>query len=244
MMLMWAEHNVSTKLLTFPSAQWYRGSLEQCWRIFFGGVFDKRDGMLFAARRHEDSNVHRRGDSKTMTKNIGVGSFFKNKKIKERPNPPAVEAGHPAFSGKIWTAESAEGETSSAVWLLMMKISPDVSDRWSPMIENESSSRKIGTSCFALLTMLSDNRLDELTRPKPLPEILTAQSGRTSDPLVDAPTRPDAWSTLTATASRRIDVPIAIGMTIFVVLLKTRVFPEFFVEKTFELRSEVCDKNE
>ena len=41
--------------------------------------------MLFAARRNEDGNVHRRdGVSKTVTKNMWAG-LFKNKKIKAPP---------------------------------------------------------------------------------------------------------------------------------------------------------------
>jgi len=53
-------------------------NLKECRQIFFGGVFDKRVGMLFAARRNEDGNVHRRdGVSKTVTKNMREG-FFKN----------------------------------------------------------------------------------------------------------------------------------------------------------------------
>jgi hypothetical protein len=55
--------------------------------------------MLFAARRNEDGNVHRRdGVLKTVTKNMRTG-FFKNQKIKERPNMSADKAGKaPAVS--------------------------------------------------------------------------------------------------------------------------------------------------
>ena len=50
--------------------------LEYGGKIFFGGVFDKRAGMLFAARNYEDGNVHGSdGVSKTVIKNI-AGRFF------------------------------------------------------------------------------------------------------------------------------------------------------------------------
>ena len=50
-----------------------------------GGVFDRWVRMLFAARRNEDGNVHRRdGVSKTVTKNMWAG-LFKNPKSKEGP---------------------------------------------------------------------------------------------------------------------------------------------------------------
>ncbi len=72
------------------------------WQIFFGGVFDKRAGMLFAARRNEDGNVHRRdGVSKTVTKNMRVGFFFKNPKTKERPKEAPAR-------GSTITADTAE----------------------------------------------------------------------------------------------------------------------------------------
>ena len=90
---MWAEHCHRLEPLTLLSAHWQMPSLEHGWQIFFthteyifskvfvsslrsvgpafGGinsVFDKRVGMLFAARRNEDGNpdlksgqvVHRR----------------------------------------------------------------------------------------------------------------------------------------------------------------------------------------
>lgn len=159
-----------------------------------------------------------------------VGSFFKNQKIKERQKT--------APNGtKDLTADSA-------VWFCLIKISADVSDRWSPLMEKESPSRKIGTSCFALLTMHSGVTFGELassvqpvTRPNPLPDVLTVPIGRMSEPQADDLTHSDARLTLTSNASQCADK----NLTIFVVLLKTRVFPEFFVEKTFELRSEVCD---
>jgi len=62
--------------------------------------------LLFAARRNEDGNVHRReGVSKTVTKNMWV-VFFKNQKPKERPNLPADEAGDAPFGGKNITADT------------------------------------------------------------------------------------------------------------------------------------------
>jgi hypothetical protein len=79
-----------------------------------GGVFDKRVGMLFPIPASGIRNVHRRGDysltsfvheiaslsSKTVTKNMRVG-FFKNQKIKERPqNAPE--------RGSTITADTAE----------------------------------------------------------------------------------------------------------------------------------------
>ena len=68
---------------------------------FFGEVFDKRAGMLFAARRNEDGNVHRRdGVSKTVTKNMWAG-LFKNLKSKEGPKEAP-------FRGKNISAETAE----------------------------------------------------------------------------------------------------------------------------------------
>lgn len=77
---MWTEYSRKLESLPLLSAQWHCLSLECGWRVFFGGVFDKRVGMLFAARRNEDGNVHRRdGVSKTVTKNMWVG-FFENKK--------------------------------------------------------------------------------------------------------------------------------------------------------------------
>jgi hypothetical protein len=83
--------------------------------VFFGGVFDRRVGMLFSARRNEDGNVHRRdGVSKTVTKNTSDG-IFKNKKIKSPPE-------NPAFSGRKLTAVPPDGETSSAVSFFLMEI--------------------------------------------------------------------------------------------------------------------------
>lgn len=72
--------------------------------------------MLFAARRNEDGNVHRRdGVSKTVTKIMCDGFFFKNPKTKERPNQPAGEAGEAPFQpvgrhsrGSTITADTAE----------------------------------------------------------------------------------------------------------------------------------------
>ncbi|MBN2215674.1 MAG: hypothetical protein JW723_15705 [Bacteroidales bacterium] len=64
--------------------------------------------MLFAARRNEVGNVHRRdGVSKTVTKIMWVG-LFKNPKPKERPNPPAGEAGESPFRCSTITADTAE----------------------------------------------------------------------------------------------------------------------------------------
>jgi hypothetical protein len=58
---------------------------KECKQIFFGGVFEKSVRMLFAARRNEEGNVHRReGVSKTVIKNMCVG-FFKNSNQKDRP---------------------------------------------------------------------------------------------------------------------------------------------------------------
>jgi len=90
---MWAEYSLRLELLMLMSTQCHRCLIERGWQIFFGGVFDKRVSMLFAARRNEDGNVHRRdGVSKTVTKNMRVG-LFKNPKPKERPNPPALPTG-------------------------------------------------------------------------------------------------------------------------------------------------------
>jgi len=121
-MMIWAEHCHKLEPLPLLSAQWHCRSLERGWQIFLGGVFDLRVWMLFAARRNEDGNVHRRdGVSKTVTKNMW-GGFFKNPKTKERPNPPALptgqaggEAGEAPFQpmgrhsrGKNITADTAE----------------------------------------------------------------------------------------------------------------------------------------
>ena len=56
-----AAHYKRLELPLLLSAQWCRRLLECGGRIFFGGVFDKRAGMLFAARKYEDGNVHGRG---------------------------------------------------------------------------------------------------------------------------------------------------------------------------------------
>ena len=73
---MWAAHYKRLELWGLLSAQWCRRLLECGGKIFFGGVFDKRAGMLFAARKYEDGNVHgRAGVSKTVIKNI-AGWFF------------------------------------------------------------------------------------------------------------------------------------------------------------------------
>src|SRR3972149_6748336 len=75
-MMMWAEHYHRLESLSLLSAQWPGASLEHWRQIFFAGVFDKQVGMLFAARRNEDGNVHRRdGGSKTVTKNMCAGFF-------------------------------------------------------------------------------------------------------------------------------------------------------------------------
>ncbi|MBN2572555.1 MAG: hypothetical protein JXA68_10540, partial [Ignavibacteriales bacterium] len=63
--------------------------------------------MLFADRRYEDGNVHRRvGVSKTVTKNVWVG-FFKNLIIKAPPDLSDEKAGNPAESERKLTAVSA-----------------------------------------------------------------------------------------------------------------------------------------
>jgi len=85
-MMIWAEHCHRLESLPLLSAQWQGPSLERWRQIFFGGVFDKRVRMLFAARSPEfisgeDGNVHRRdGVSKTVTKNMWVG-FFRDFRI-------------------------------------------------------------------------------------------------------------------------------------------------------------------
>jgi len=43
-----------------------RTLIRMWWQVFFGGVFDKRVGMLFAARRNEDGNVHSRVGSQKL----------------------------------------------------------------------------------------------------------------------------------------------------------------------------------
>ena len=74
-MMMWAEHCHRLELLHLLSAQWQRPLLEWRGLIFFGGFFDKRDGMLFAARSlpaggteagNEDGNVHRRAGAQKL----------------------------------------------------------------------------------------------------------------------------------------------------------------------------------
>ena len=105
--MMWAEHIHRLESLSLLSAQWQRFSLERCGQIFFGGVFDKRVGMLFAARRNEDGNVHRRRRvSKTVTKNMWEG-FFKNQNQKERPEKTAEGGNAPLCGVEILTKVSA-----------------------------------------------------------------------------------------------------------------------------------------
>jgi hypothetical protein len=85
-------------------------------QIFFGEVFDKRVRMLFAARRYEDGNVHRRERvSKTVTKNMWEG-FLKKQGIKERPkNAPAVSA----YRLKRGTNRTAGTAEMSFCWLIL-----------------------------------------------------------------------------------------------------------------------------
>ena len=117
-------------------------------QIFLGGVFDKRAGMLFAARRNEDGNVHRRDDpvkyvvinyisdlyvefhraglSKTVTKNMW-GGFFK---------PPE------RFHSSDFAPDGSEELTAvSAVSASLVENPIDAADRRSPLMTNKSSSR-------------------------------------------------------------------------------------------------------
>jgi len=171
------------------------------WQIFFGGVFDKRVGMLFAARRNEDGNVHRRdGVSKTVTKNMRAG-FFKNQKIKERPNLSADKAGNAPFRGKNITADLPDGEARTA----------------------DRSFRSLiltGMSCFLSALFY---RLARLTLKSAF------QTART--------TRFDV--SVLATSGRLVDSAIFLIKNVNLLIINT--FCQFFVEKRFELRIEVCD---
>ncbi len=201
---MWAEHNVSTKLLTFLSTQWQLHLLERCGQLFFGGIFDNCVGMLFGARRNEDGNVHRRdGVSKTVTKNMWAGSFFKNQKIKERPKTaPNGATCLPCLTARQATRQE-DLTADSTVWFCLIKISADVSDRWSPLMESESFR-------FALLTMLSGFRSDGLNSPNPLSDGLTVPIGRLSERQTGDPTRSDTRLTLTSNASQWADENLTI----------------------------------
>ncbi|MBN1969867.1 MAG: hypothetical protein JW870_10910, partial [Candidatus Delongbacteria bacterium] len=92
MIMMWAEHCQILEPPLLLSAQWHYRFLERGWQIFFGGVFDKRVGMLFPTNLRFARDVHRRDRvSKTVTKNIWVSFFFKNPKTKERPKEAPAE---------------------------------------------------------------------------------------------------------------------------------------------------------
>jgi hypothetical protein len=186
--MMWAKKYHRLEPLTLLSSQWQRPSLERCGQIFFGGVFDKRVRMLFAARRNEDGNVHRRdGVSKTVTKNMWDG-FFKNQKIKERPNMSADNAGNAI------TAEIAE-----------MSFRPLI---------------LAGMSCFLSALFSRFARL-------------TLKSGYQTARTI----RFDG--SLLATSDRLVDVDVFLIKNFNLLIISN--FCQFFVEKTFELRIEVCD---
>jgi len=193
-MIMWAVHCHRLEPLTLLPAQWHLFLSGQGGQIFFGGVFDKRAGMLFAARRNEDGNVHRRVAtvkyvvinlypsglyvrfhrarlSKTMTKNMRVG-FFKNKKIKAQKKTAPNGAACLPTRQKYLTAVSA-------VSSFLMEIFPFCSARCSRL-------------------------------------------------------------TLSTNASRWIHENLIISSK----LLITKGYCELFIEKRFELRSEVCDNRE
>ena len=199
-------------------------------QIFFGGVFDKRAGMLFAARRNEDGNVHRRdGVSKTVTKNMW-GGFFK----------PTVRS----HSSDFAPTGSEELTAVSAVSASLVENPFDDADRRSPLMTNKSSSRISGTSYFSLLMVVTGCQPDEPTHPNPLSDVLTASSPLPTDapqPMsarqADDPTFPNARQTLIADPQLRFD---SLLITL-VSLLKTNAFCEFLLERMFELRSEVCD---
>ncbi len=114
---MWAAQYLWLEPLRLLSAHWHGRWLEYGWQVFFGGVFDRRVGMLFSARRNEDGNVHRRdGVSKTVTKNTSDG-IFKNKKIKSPPE-------NPAFSGRKIDGGSAGWRDKLAVSFFLMELIP------------------------------------------------------------------------------------------------------------------------
>ena len=199
-------------------------------QIFFGGVFDKRAGMLFAARRNEDGNVHRRdGVSKTVTKNMW-GGFFK----------PA-ERSH---SSDFAPVRAEELTAVSAVSASLVENPFDAADRRSPLMTNKSSFRISGTSYFSLLMVVTGFQPDEPTHPNPFPDVLTVSSPLpidTPQPMSarqdNDPTFPNARQTLIADPQLRFD---SLLITL-VSLLKTNTFCEFLLERMFELRSEVCD---
>jgi hypothetical protein len=268
MMVMWAEHCYRLESLILLSAQWQCRLLECGWQIFFGGVFDKRVGMLFAARSPEitsgeDGNVHRRGDSKTVTKNIWEG-FFKNQNQKERPEKTAeggnfltkVSAGisfHPLILTEKFSQCARLTLKSAFQNARMKKVSgfqPELLTFPSFLIMNES-------------TLMMDNPdfLIGLT----LPCILMADDG------VKTPSDADVRTTyfdgqlladfvkLLATFSRLVDIEVFLIKTFS--LLKSKVFCSQIVckyfnvvqkltasvyghlaDRRFELRLEVPDK--
>jgi len=198
--MMWAEQYRRLEPLTLLSAQWQLSSLECGGQILFGRVFEKRVGMLFAASRNEDGNVHRRDRvSKTVTKNMWDGHF--KDQIKERPNLSADKAGNAPFRGKTITADSAERSFHPMNLAGMSCLLSALFSRCA-RLTLKSAFQNARTTCFYVSLMAVLVRL-------------LASSGC----LVDA----------------------AVFLIKNDILLIINTLCQFFVDKMFELRVEVCD---
>ena len=76
MMMMWAAQYLRLEPPMLLTAHWQKRLLACDGKVFFGGVFDKRAGMLFPTNLRFARDGHRRvGVSKIVTKNTSVGIF-------------------------------------------------------------------------------------------------------------------------------------------------------------------------
>ena len=166
--------------------------------------------------------------------------FFKNQEKQERPNLSALpegeagdKAGNAPERGTNRTAGTAE---MSFRWL----IRAGMFTRIARMMKVSGCKPTASFDTPDVLTLLST------PKPKPpyafngltLPRILTADVGvKTPSPKDVRTTRFDV--SVLATSGRLVDVDIFLIKNTN--LLKTKIYCQFFVEKRFELRLEVCD---
>jgi hypothetical protein len=250
------------------SAQWQRPSVERGWQVFFGGVFDLRVGMLFAARSPdissgEDGNVHRRdGVSKTVTKNMWVG-FLKNQNKKERPEKTAEGGNAPLYGVEILT-EVSTGISSHPLILAGMSGFLSVLFSRCARLTLKSASRiarkkkvsgfqpeRLKETSFPAFNdaPLMSQRADAFIKLTTLPSGLTPLSIPTPDKGVKTPSTADVLTTcfdvrlldefVRLLATEGRHVDVEVFLIKNFNMLKTMVSCQFFVDKKSHVLNEV-----